>query len=302
MSISNPVNLAPALAAQTSLLNTGLNANKTDIAAALSALLTEHTTGQTALASSLADILAKIALESDQNETLINALSTVNGDIDSSVNAIDGLITTAKNEVLAKPTSKIVFPVVGFQRGQVYIKANQSTIYNSEQSNFYSFISGGTDESKKGFGGAVLADAYCTTKKTIVDIEGNGVLTHLISGNILNSPTTVTFTVTADGKEYIITKEGNATNFRVGAGDFRYFYPVNTASAVAGLGMYTDKGFNNTAGMYMPIPLVTATEGVVGIPFKTSLKVEVIASDYFNTAAIERNSSALYTLNTGELV
>jgi hypothetical protein len=81
MSITNPVNLAPALADQTSVL-------KADVAAALSELLTEHTTGQTALASSLTDILAKVALESDQNETLINALSTVSGEIDTSVQSI----------------------------------------------------------------------------------------------------------------------------------------------------------------------------------------------------------------------
>jgi hypothetical protein len=99
MSTNNPVNLTPVLNAQSA------------------ALIGEIDQNQTALASALTDILAKIALESDQNAALINALSTVNGEIDSSVDAIDGLITAAKDEVLAGGAKQ--YQIASYVRGIV---------------------------------------------------------------------------------------------------------------------------------------------------------------------------------------
>jgi hypothetical protein len=95
MATSNPVNLGPVLSAQTVALTAGSDETKA------------------ALASALSELLIKIALESDQNQTILEGLTSTNGEIDSSVDAIGGLISDATSELstLISSSSKI-FKVV----------------------------------------------------------------------------------------------------------------------------------------------------------------------------------------------
>jgi hypothetical protein len=88
MPTNNPINLKPALNEQTNILTSELIKNK-DVALQ----------NQADIAFSLAALLAKIELENNQNEAILNSITTVNGSLDENVTAINQHTTSAKNDL-----------------------------------------------------------------------------------------------------------------------------------------------------------------------------------------------------------
>ena len=104
--ISNPVNLAPVLSAQTNALVDEINENQTDISAALAALLAEHGASQVDIAAALASINANVNDKTAAiSEQIVSPVKSIQRGVSSvgvgaTVNVTLSPVTMSKSVVL----------------------------------------------------------------------------------------------------------------------------------------------------------------------------------------------------------
>lgn len=134
-----------------------------------------------------------------------------------------------------------------------------------------------------------LAD---TTEQTIVDISGQaGVLTHVL-GPGLSATGILTIRVTADGTlTTFISETLGAANRRFCIGHFPGWLATGSTSTHTGIGSRNDAGYSIVSqGAMITTALQALKEALVGITFKTSLKVTVQGS--VNLAAGDNGKAA----------
>jgi len=140
-----------------------------------------------------------------------------------------------------------------------------------------------------------LAAAANTTEQTIVDISGEGVLTHVAAPELSGSGT-MTIRITADGvvTTYVSETIGTGQRFLVG------HYKGWGASGVQ-IGGSNDSGYSNTiTSTIITTPNQAISDATTGIKFTTSLKVTIQGSVNISGTAQLLNSVAAYTLSIPE--
>jgi hypothetical protein len=149
--------------------------------------------------------------------------------------------------------------------------------------------------------------AYTTTSSdntytTVCDISGSGALTNVVSCVPTSIGDTSKIRVTVDGVEYeyVFTHTSSISRFVLGH-CYPGQLPIDTGYGMGAAYSTEASGSYNyaslTADHIISIPEYVVGNGHFYIPFKTSLKVEVLISDR-NTAEADEYCGANYILRT----
>jgi len=188
------------------------------------------------------------------------------------------------------------FPVKTGQSSDIHIKRSDTLTSTAADSSLFSFCFATTNGIGEYIKGAYLA-VNTTNKTTIVETTGSGTLTHVLSPSVANGGDYISVWVTVDGKEtewyYRLS-----TNRRIILGGFQGIpqAPITLAGVndQGGIGSSADGGYNNVILLVNPYQ---AKYMNIGIPFATSLKVEVQMHTTANNTTIENNAGVTYVLN-----
>lgn len=171
------------------------------------------------------------------------------------------------------------------------MKDSAATAVNANSAAFWTAID--LDHAFLGYDTVKLAAAANTLEQTILDITGEGVLTHVLAP-LMSGSGVMTIRVTIDGgevKEFISETISGLERFCLGL-----FYPWNAAVADQAYGCATDEGFGiSNAQNYLPTPLDAVNEGI-GLKYFASLKVTIQASVNITATANQLNGCVNHTL------
>jgi len=148
---------------------------------------------------------------------------------------------------------------------------------------------------KQGWESVKLAAAANTLEQTILDITDKGVLTQVVAPR-LSTNGTMTIRVTADGTVTTFISETIDSNTRFCIGYILGYSAEISAANGQGIGSANDAGFSLSPLALLPTPLQTLAEGIIGIPYSTSLKVTVQGSVNIKGTALHLNCCANHTL------
>ena len=151
-----------------------------------------------------------------------------------------------------------------------------------------------------GYESIKLAAAANTTEQTIVDTTGAGILTSVIAPH-LSGAGTMTVRITADNKVYTFLSPTQAATDRYLVGSFKSYASTTGASINTGIASANDLGFSNAnSRYYMQIPPAAISEALIGLRFRSSLKVTIQGSVNITATAEELNCCACYTTSIPE--
>ncbi len=195
----------------------------------------------------------------------------------------DGLIFAA-----ATSGSAFNMPVFHAPYGKLMNKTASAT---RNIANAAAFWSTNTFNSSGSYPWAGAFKATTANNEVVFDtITGSGTLTHLI-GAEGDGISTTTFTVIADGVEYIFSE--SAGTGRLVIGGFAPYLPIIAGeSYFIGTGGFYDVGFQTTQNAYMYTPAIAVSNGI-GIQFKESLIIKVLCT-VTEPANYRYNSGFLY--------
>ena len=159
--------------------------------------------------------------------------------------------------------------------GALQLKTALTTVVADNVAAFFTALE--LDHSSKGWETAVLSTVADTSEQTIVDVSGDGVLTHVVSP-VLSGAGTVTVRVTAGTEVTTFVSENIDAVSRFLVGHFPQWGGSPTATSSTGLGGSRDEGYNIDPPSLMPTPTQTITGSKIGLVFRGGLKVTVQGS------------------------
>jgi hypothetical protein len=172
-----------------------------------------------------------------------------------------------------------------------FVKNGFGTRLDSTDGNFFTQISNASGV--RGYIGSVITTSIGTTETTIIDVTTSGLLTQVICPGTQSATTIFTVRITIDGTLHTFVSPTVSDNHRFLLGHFPQFSPqIGTGSP--GIGGIADYGFTLTNHVMLPTPTQTLMNTNIGIPFDTSLKVTVQASESPDVSVTVRNSAVLY--------
>ena len=189
------------------------------------------------------------------------------------------------------------------QRGWLYMPQFSSvfsvslrsggTKRTDDQALFWSEIS--ASHTSKGFETVQLSAALNTLEQTIVDVNGEGILTHVLS-TALSASGFTTIRVTIDGIETSFNSDimTSANIDRFAVGNFLGFQAGSLSDHCVGLGSDFDLGFETNV-IFMPTPTQSTQDKLIGMKFNQSLKVTIQASVNISATAEMNKAAACYT-------
>jgi hypothetical protein len=179
--------------------------------------------------------------------------------------------------VLSSGTSSccLWFPETIVKTYNVNLKGNRMTVYNTDSSSFWSYFAyGGTYEY---WDATTRYFTNNTSNQTIVDIEGQGVLTNVICPVPNSWNSTVTVIVTVDGVENVFVSRSNDTVSRYCLGFLAPEY--DSSDDDDDHIQYPSANWREEdREMFVLIPPTALSRGRSGIKFNSSLKVDVKSS------------------------
>tara|TARA_R110002020_G_scaffold445824_1_gene657771 strand:+ start:1561 stop:2409 length:849 start_codon:yes stop_codon:yes gene_type:complete len=219
---------------------------------------------------------------------------TTDDDITALNSASIALGVTSKAS--ANNTKKLVMPSISIQELNLKLKSTFSNVFSSAVSSFWSEID--ASHTTFGYESVSLSATSDTTEQTIVDVTGLGVLTHVIAP-VLSGTGTMTIRVTIDGVVKTFISESlliGSNSHRFCIGDFQNTEPTGSAGSGSGYGSEKDHGWSNSNQAFVTTPIQCLQRALIGMPFKTSLKVTIQGSVNITSTAENSKAAALYSL------
>lgn len=191
--------------------------------------------------------------------------------------------------------SCLKFPETIVDNGNLNLKGNRMSSYNTDKSNFWQYFgSGGTYEY---WDATVYHAQHNTDEQIIIETEGTGILTNVLCPSPMSNNSTVTVTVTLDGVIYEFISRANDINRRYCLGylapdydgndddddddDDRKDYPVSSWQ-------------ESDREMYVLIPPTALQRGQSGLKFKKSMKLTISSSSGWSTSCYDEYCGASY--------
>jgi len=176
---------------------------------------------------------------------------------------------------VGKPTGGLIMPQRTSLLADIEIRTSPTAFSNLSLAAAYTAIE--LDFTPFGFDTATLQQTSDTTEQTVIDVSGqSGVLTNVVSPSLVSGGGTVTVRVTVDGslKTFIATLVTSNSSVMYLGGTAGW----GGSTAAVNYGANQDFGYSLNPQFIMLNPAQAIEQGVIGIPFKNSLKVTVQGS------------------------
>jgi len=185
------------------------------------------------------------------------------------------------------------FPETIVDNGNLNLRGNRMTSYNSDSGTFWSnYDNGGTHEY---WDSIVFKVKNNTSFQTMIEIEGEGILTNVISPSPKSSNSTITYHITLDDVLYEFVSRDNDANRRYCLGYYAPDYDGSDSDDDDDKTGYPMSSWKEgDREIYVLIPPTALQRGQSGLKFKESMKIEVQCSSGWSTSQQDEYSGASY--------
>jgi len=192
--------------------------------------------------------------------------------------------------------SPYFFPVLLREGSKIHLKTSRTASVNADASSFFSTAFANEPIGTKSYVGSYLAIST-TSRTTVMDVSAKGILTSVVGPESVSSGDYGSIWVTIDGVEYEWYNRLNAGKRIILGGTKSDGIPIKISDDVHQGGVGNGNDLGSRADLQMDSLLLTPAQSLylgIGIPFETTLKVEVQLPTTANTTTTLNTAGANY--------